>query len=82
MSLLCIIHVCIQTDYSGKSTCMHIKCREYACIMHGTCMEYISAMHGICLYHAWNYAWYLHEDQSMNVLGLANVLKIMTIYVG
>ena len=27
-------------------------------------MEYTSAMDGICLYHAWNYAWYMHEDLS------------------
>ena len=50
---------------------MHIIHREYAYIMQGTCiaftmhvpcMEYTSAMHGICLYHAWNCAWYMHED--------------------
>ena len=30
--------------------------------MHDTCIEYTSAMHEICLYHAQNYAWYMHED--------------------
>ena len=37
-------------------------CMKYVCTMHGTCMKYTSTMHGICLYHAWNYAWYMHED--------------------
>ena len=87
--------MCSQTEYFGKSTCMHIIHREYArtmhctcmkyictihgirmkytgamhgicmkyvCTMHGTRMKYTSAMHKICLYHAWNYAWYMHED--------------------
>ena len=41
---------------------MHCTCMKYAYTVHGTCMGYTSAMHGICLYHAWNYAWHMHED--------------------
>ena len=41
---------------------MHCTCMKYAYTMYGARMKYTSAMHGICLYHAWNYAWYMHKD--------------------
>ena len=39
---------------------MHVPYVLHAGHKHVSCMEYTSAMHGICLYHAWNYAWYMH----------------------